>query len=215
MSNNCILVIGTPRSGTSLVAGILHTLGVRMANKLGDGWDMGDANTWNAKGFFEDGTVVGLLWKYCGDIIPDAPVTITQIQRHDLRNAILRRKQDAVRGGTQWGVKSCMIAFFFEEFIALCPDNIKVIVTQRDPEASIQSWAAMRKCSLEESQRAINSCALAVSRVLSTSSVPIMTVNINDLVNSPQTTVRSLADFVGVPSSPEAEAFPDSALLRF
>ena len=46
--STCILVLGTPRSGTSCVAGILHHLGVVMGEQFLE------ADDWNPAGYFQD-----------------------------------------------------------------------------------------------------------------------------------------------------------------
>ena len=211
------MVMGTPRSGTSLVAGVLHTFGIRMARQLADSsWEFsGGANQFNAKGFFEDDLISGYLWNMFDSKLPDAPFRLQQKDRHVLHNAIIKRQRDAVSHGCDWGVKSSILPFILEDFRELCTDNIRIVMTVRDSASSIQSWQAMMGCTDTEATRVVNSCQAAMNTVTSSSGLDIFTVQIADLVQTPTDTVRSIAAFVGLPSNPAAESFPDASLLRY
>src|SRR5262249_6925506 len=105
----CFLVLGTPRSGTSCVAGLLHRVGVMMGHRLME------ADGMNPTGFYQDidfeELFDGLLdvfpqeWPFClpGDRLG--------------RMAELIRRREAL--GVHWGFKSPRTAYVLPQVLPL------------------------------------------------------------------------------------------------
>ncbi len=212
------LVIGTPRSGTSLVAGILHNLGVHMGLRIPDPkepdrWDFGGANEWNPKGFFQCGPLVNLMAGCYGDDFSEhTNDPLTDEQRIALRRYVLRRESES--GDSHWGAKDPRLVFCLDEFKESCDSPVMVIVTERSLSQSIDSWAARSEQTREESERKIRMFADAISGV-----TPDMTIRFDD-VASPDVAVREsvvndLCELVQCKPTMAALEFADHELRRF
>lgn len=209
---NCFLVLGTPRSGTSLVAGILHHLGVRMGEEIEPGrWDWADADDWNAKGFFQDAAFVNFGFAVYGWPPPWTVKVLSQEQRDGLQALIAKRS--AVGG--DWGVKEPTIAYYLPEFVALCPDPVKLILPQRARAASILSWRNRTGDNAPKAAAVIDGVAAQVTAAVTASLLPSHSVQFNDLLDNRIATVAAIASFVGKTLSDAARDFPDESLRNY
>lgn len=123
-----ILVTGTQRSGTSLVAGMLFYSGVFM----GDYFLKRDKH--NPTGYFED-TEFGELdekrWKG----------VINESQWEDAVKELLNSRKQEVFGFPRWGWKNPSSGLFIRDYIKLC--NPYVIHCKRDKEKTLESMNKM------------------------------------------------------------------------
>lgn len=105
-----IVVLGCYRSGTSLVAGILHHLGVFMGEKFDD------PSPANPKGFFEDIEFKRLfnMWTSGKEV---SGLVKNLIQQRDLIHPL-------------WGVKDPQMCLLLDRFLLLT-NNVKVIAVHR------------------------------------------------------------------------------------
>jgi hypothetical protein len=116
-----VIILGEARSGTSMVAGLTHLLGVNMHPK-------DNPSEQNPKGSFEDPEFIGLTQKlYLENWQTNNLETIAEIVR--IRNA---DDQD-------WGWKSALTHYVLEWFL-LYVKNPHLIATFRSPLANAQSW---------------------------------------------------------------------------
>lgn len=130
------IVSGPPRSGTSLVAGILHKLGVSMGSRFPS------ANDNNPTGFWVDLELEGLAW--------DIQLNRDKDALDKLVAAIAAR--DAT--GQDWGVKTQFGDFMAKTIRKHSANAVKVITTMRDAAKSKESMRLMSntKASLRDEQ---------------------------------------------------------------
>lgn len=214
----CFLVLGTPRSGNSLVAGVLHHLGIRMGEYLGkeddgitDRWDWCGPDEWNGKGHFQDAAFVNF-----GTAVFGWPATnprrLTAREKTALSAIIDQRTVSRV----DWGVCEPMaLAFYLRDFIELCPDQVKLLATERQAIKSIQSWRDRSGHSVVESTALIESVDTEVRARRAAAGLPSLTVQFNDLIDHTERTVQEIATFVGKPVNQAATNFPDASLRNY
>lgn len=206
----CFLVLGTPRSGTSLVAGILHRLGVRMGLMQANGkYDWPDADDWNAKGYYQDSAFVNFGVDLFG-FPPANPRRLTSAERTTVGGII-----DARAGDVDWGVKEPTIAFYLADFVDLCPDPVKLIVAKRVANRSIQSWRDRSGDSLLTSTTLIELVGAQVTTNVAASLLTTLTVQFDDLIDDTTDAVTAIANFVGKPVNDDALNFPDESLRNY
>ena len=195
----CVMVIGVQRSGTSCVAGVLHRLGVNM----GEGYfQQGDKN--NQKGYWED-----RRWqKINKDISGNYPAGLY----YDVRQPksigpkqLARYKAliDECKDQPIWGFKntrSCFTAQFFWPFL----EDVRLVVTQRDPEHSARSIKEHSRVShrgrlamtIQEARVHTEVFRAALQQRLQAFKGPVHTVNYRRLIATNKIEeVQALADF--------------------
>lgn len=206
----CYLVLGTPRSGTSAVAGILHRLGILMGEEVEPGrFDWPDPNEWNPAGFYQDVPLENLQNQWFGEGFPVLPGPPTVAQR-DLLAALIKKR---CARGVDWGSKTSRMPWMLPEFLALCPCPVRAILTRRPLERAAASWAVRAEVSLEEAAALIGRAAAQLERVRHR--VDALPVEFDALHDRPQATVETIAAFVGREMPPSIVAFLDNSLRRY
>ena len=137
------IVIGAPRSGTSLVAGVLNTNGI----------DMGDSGAahmaLNPHGYVEDGRFSTindeLIHRANGNVVsPPLVWTVKQlltVERHRYLDRLLEAVDVRNSGGTDWGFKDPRTALawpLYESVWDAFPDP-HLIFTHRNPTGNAKS----------------------------------------------------------------------------
>lgn len=199
LNRTCYLVLGTPRSGSSCVAGVLHRLGVRMALA-----DFVPATSANPRGFYEDQELVSRL------LLPTGrPLTLAEEHRlcSWLRPALAAR----CAPGEPWGFKSHLLAFAWPYFLRCCPWPVKVIRTERPLAVSRASWRSAFGSSCDR----VVQVAQALEALDAASDLLLLRVPYDKLLASPQETVAAIADFAGVPVTEEAVRWVDATQRKF
>lgn len=143
-----IFVLGMHRSGTSLVSGLLRTLGV----EFGPDSELIPPSQYNMKGFFEHvglgGINVELLVKYGGDWYAP-PVFLPGWEESealaDLRNRALERVEANFGGKELWGFKDPRTCLTFPFWRKILKDQVKVVVVGRNPIDSARSLQDVQK----------------------------------------------------------------------
>lgn len=182
-SITCLLVVGIPRSGTSCVAGVLHHLGVYMGEKLIR------PSKWNPKGLFHDLEFdAAMVEAGHGD---DGP----------LREMVARRESL----GMPWGVNVRRTHRFLSYF-----PSPKVLWTRRPLGASESSWRAMQDSN--DHLFVIQRMEERNTEAIQAFAGPVLPVEFNDLIEHRAREVQRIADFAGLPVTPEAVEFVDPTL---
>lgn len=216
----CVLVLGSARSGTSVTAGVLHRLGVVMGWELPseDGhprFDWPDPIEMNPRGFYQDAPIEEALYDIWGNDYPE-PGTRAPAGRLGRFNELVAMR--AARKHPLWGIKSSHMPWVIEEFLAACPDDVRFVVTQRDPEHSARSIKAWFDDESIEGCRhwvtKVNSQIAAVLADERWEHIPRHVVGFTELLDDPATTIGGLAAFVNRPAKQEAVDFVDPALKR-
>lgn len=207
----CILVLGTPRSGTSAVAGVLHHLGLPMGERLLE------ADDWNPAGYFQDADFEHLVRKETGGFFPSWD-EVRGARQQKPRGATEIRRLVAARmnAGRDWGLKTNRVAHWLDDLVEAAEGRVDVIRTSRPRNASIQSWQARSEQSREESAGVIDRTNDAINRGLTLCGLtPILTVDYDSLVTLPTVGVGLIATAVGLPVNRAAIDFVDVTLRRF
>lgn len=213
---NCFLVLGGPRAGTSLVAGILHALGVAMHQ----GDDSG-ANEWNPKGFYEDGEFGSILsalvyWQpgvenILANYMPYPAPPFLPDTRERLKELIGKR----CALGMDWGVKSARLCYVLPTFIELCPCPVKIIRAVRDEAEAIASWAARAEHDQETATKIVQNARRATDEAIHAAGVTEHIVAFARLLDDTREVVGSLARLCGKDVNDAALALVTPELKRF
>lgn len=201
----CFVILGTPRSGTSCLGGVLARLGIDMGPE-----DI-PANGMNPLGFYQDYELERLLRDACEavEFIPEK-IDLTREYRRRLAELVKRRCARDV----DWGVKSSKLAHVFGEFLRSCTHEVKLLVTVRDPELSISSMADWIDEGHQSARSMIARSLSLIDEIRVTCTLPTLEVDYHDLVADPVTVVAKVATFCGRPLREEAVKFPTADLLR-
>jgi hypothetical protein len=189
-----IVVLGTGRSGTSCVGGILHHLGVPMGSKL----IAPDAT--NPQGFFEDAP----LLKLCRAMKKGGAAGYERK---------VRSYVESRRGPALWGMKHPLLSYFMDVFAAVLPD-FGVIYCQRPLECVVRSCVAAYnrppEVAYKEQRQRLDSIELYLARYRG----PLLTVPFDSLIDDSEQFVGLIGRFVGLPVTREALEFVQPELRR-
>ena len=199
------MVLGVPRSGTSLVARILHVLGVNMGKEfvsLPPGWQPDPGHAWSDAEMRE---------------VHDVLIGANPFRRGmKVEEQHLERYRQVVgsRSG-MWGVKCDLLPFVWDHFAAAVEGEVRMIRTTRCPDASIKSYAARMGWDYSQARNNLEPWFDAVSEVFGEFQGPKHEVAFSRLVDDPEQEVGRLAEFAGVPLKPEAVAAVKPEWKRF
>lgn len=183
-----ILVLGTPRSGTSCVAAILYNLGIDIGKRIKCG------DIWNPIGYYQDEDIEDILHQELG--YWQFP-RWSGLQSSDIIRqwAIDRADENIV-----WGVKSNRLVYYLQSFLDGAGPT-KIMLTRRDIEHSKASW---RERSGNEPDPVIN-IAEAIPAALEACNVrPALIVDYDELVEHPIFEVTRIARVCGMPVTSQA-----------
>lgn len=200
-NKTCVVVLGLHRGGTSIVSGILHSLGVDM----GDLFHPPDER--NRTGFFEDigflaihDKIIGGDWER-----PNIHFRENESEYRELLAGIYKSKR-------LWGLKDPKLCLFFHQFLRVMADvmpNTEVLVV--DVERNLNAIVASL-CNKEKFPSGLEpGRAEKISRMylfckeqgLKFFSGRRHKLHHEDLLADPEGSVRRLAAFVGVAYKPE------------
>lgn len=195
----CFLVLGTPRSGTSCIAGVLQKLGVFVGEKLFP------ANEMNEMGFFQDVEFEN-LFNACPEWMPEYPGR-DLCDVNALHSLIVKR----CKAHETWGLKIRLGAFIVQEIERFC--DVKLIVTQRDRDASIASLAKWSEAGDQDPSEVIDRASRAVKAACEGRDV--IDISYADLLASTEIEVDRIAAHAGQVKTAESVTFVDPALRRY
>lgn len=211
----CFLVLGTPRSGTSCVAGVLHHLGIVMGRELEseDGnprFDWPDISDWNPVGFFQDAELENLQDAVFGGEFPKYAVGLTPENEQRLCEIVANRESL----GCDWGAKTSRMPYLLPNFVRMCSSEVRLIIMSRAQSESIESWATRAECGADEAAKIItrSAAALTFARRLR---LPIHDITFDDLLANPAQQIEQLAAFCRRPVTQAAIDHVRPNLRRF
>jgi len=208
-----IAVVGPFRSGTSCVAGMLHTLGVSMGKRFPPNAPV------NAKGFFE----AVHLRRICAWIYPNQRAQeLAPAVGFDQRVQMLKQHIEFRTGDSNpLGVKHPDLCVMVPEMAEAWP-GVKIVSVTRDLDAVV---ASMNQPGLfprmpEEQRRSVASRMIATRDAdIARLNAPCLCLNFADVLDDPQRTVDQLVAFAGISPTTEqtaaAVAFVDKSLCHF
>jgi hypothetical protein len=180
--STCVIVAGTYRSGTSLLARFLHESGVNM-NPAPVNQDLAG---WHPTGSYKDAILEGMTFRGWPDYYA--------------------KRQT----GQVWGVKSHALLFspkLLEGFLAACPAERRVLIwTTRNADDSAQSWQSLRRnIPLEACRNIIGEQIMRLSAIFADwPEADRLAVQFPDTAIDPQGQLEGVANLIGVPFSAEA-----------
>lgn len=201
-----IIVLGQGRTGTSLVAGILHHLGVYMGEGLL--FETPD----NKRGSFEDARfvemhtrMIGGDWKRPeldeGPYLEEYEGLVRQMQEHEL-----------------WGLKDPRLCFTFPVLQRLLEDDTRIVYIQRGSAAVIHSLTMLADVHSMDHAEAIEMRyydALFHSQMSVPNHWPQLAVWYHEMVDDPAAGVDRIAAFVGRETTQGALDFVDPTLRHW
>jgi hypothetical protein len=182
--STCVIVAGTYRSGTSLLARFLHESGADMNPVSVES----DWPGWHPSGSYKDKILDVEGFAGWEAYFSDRPMP------------------------NVWGIKSHRFLFtpgMMESFIQACPANRKVLVwTTRDIETTVASYSTLRHdLSIEEAQEIITSQAASLESLFqSWPEADRMKVEFPATTIDPAGQLRAVTDLIGLPFDEQALA---------
>ena len=191
-TSTCYAILATPRSGSSLLAGVVHSLGINMGQHLMSPCDH------NEKGFFEDLEFLE-IHKHMYGTIPylfDDPVTKNkEVVKPAYVNLVRKRCSQP-----KWGVKDPRMVFLIEEFksnlTASC--RLKLISSARPINQSAKSMAKVLGVDYKRAGEIIGRYEIARLDSLKwakENNIPHMVVNYEEMMTNTSETVNKIAEF--------------------
>ncbi len=177
--SRCVLVLGTGRSGTSVVAGVLHKLGVHMGNVFQP------ANRNNRYGTFECAEFRSLDVMVAYD---------TWMSDESARNAYARLVDKRKNGHDVWGVKDPDLVRTLHHVIPNL-DDYRIVVCKRDKAATVASYIKAYHTTEEKAAAWYDDSIAHQERQLAALDCPVIEVEFDDLLKDPQAHVKLLHDF--------------------
>jgi hypothetical protein len=174
----CVIVLTCGRSGSSLLASMLHSLGIRMANQFIPPGDQ------NPSGYFEDAAV--------HEIVRERDIDVSAFNR-----------LVAIRNATQpaWGFKAPRFLQLWQQLKhSPFPTNTRVLVTVRSEEETIQSLERLGH------DRAVLSMPKRHQRLPTVVEQirqrwPVHEVEYHDAVDNTESVVQRIVEFLGISPS--------------
>jgi hypothetical protein len=209
-----VAVLCTPRSGSSMVAGILHHLNINMGDRLLP------ANRWCPLGFYEDERFLGLhrLLTFPHGDARRAALRLPAAQparRPDLVGRYARAVAARKGAGGDWGLKDPRLVFAFDVLAAAAgAEDLRVVTVRRDPAESAASLRSLFGLSFSEATEVISTYARQRDAVVAAWAGPTLRIDYAGALADPVGTVLALAGFVDRTPTPAALAAIEPALRR-
>jgi hypothetical protein len=209
------LVLGLRRSGTSLIARLLHEMGIFMGQR----WLEPD-EAWNPGGFYEDYDFLVAEKPILANVRFDGEGRIVECDPAALaawRSLIL----DRCARHRRWGAKNFGLPYLLMEFASICPDkDIRVIVCRRPFNKCILSWWRMAHTQfpfeLMVEKSAVFLFNLEQARdCWARKGGKTVDIDYETLIREPRKEVEALAAFCGVDMPPELDTIVDPRLNHF
>ena len=221
------IVVGLPRSGTSLVAAILDTLGIPMESQKTNRSDR-----FNATGYFENMRFanVSVMATHTRTFLDIYNVIDTKINDfgsglYDQAIFDMNKKFDV------WGVKDPRLCFpelfsALTESLSAQVDEIYVVVVSRNLVSVTESFCHVveqisdTNLPFDKVYQKLLSLQMSFGRCMFSKNVYdnfsyMTTVNYETLVNNPSKEISKLANFCGIPSNGSAIELVKKSLKRF
>jgi hypothetical protein len=203
-----VLPLGLRRSGTSLLAEVLHNLGVVMGERF-----CPQSAEWNPHGSYEDSEFVCVM----DDLLRNTTLAkgfitnASSVYEEQLRNFIARRCANY----RVWGVKNFGIQYCLRHFLLFCPRDVKVVCIRRRFASAVNSWIARTNESLMQTVRRFAGDLYHLEEAYTAYRGEKMEIHFDDLIGSPETAIRQLAEFCEVPYRAEVAGLVRNDWRRF
>lgn len=203
--DRCIVILTVGRSGSSLVGGILHRLGVVMSHKVDDLQQENNGDKANPKGYYEDTRLLHINRAVIAGKRANTPETFQKYIADRRKNKL-------------WGMKDPRFATVFPSIRPLLGDY-RFVVAERKKEEVIKSFHTYSRSVGDV--KYIEAQQTKIENILNNDPAPRMRIQYDLLIKQPVSIIESLCDFVyeGVNSQKpgnilEAIEFVDPNLYR-
>ena len=171
--SRCVLVLGTGRSGTSAVAGVLHKLGVHMGNVFQP------SNRNNRHGTFEcaEFRSLDVMVAYDGWLSDDST-----------SNAYARLIDKRQNGHKVWGVKDPDLVRTLHHVVPHL-DDYRIVVCKRDKIATVDSYIKAYHTTEDKAAAWYDDSIAWQHKQLAELDCPVVEVDYDELMKDPQTPV--------------------------
>lgn len=201
-TSRCIIVLGMHRSGTSIVSGILHTMGVNMGTRFRE------PDTHNSTGYFEDldwRDLNKLIINYDGGTWYNVPnIRYMCAKRQKFEPAIKALVAEKSKSSL-WGFKDPRTALTIHLLYQYLP-NPQIVYVNRNSDDVVRSLMkrAEARGYYESPEHWYDLCLTYRSRILDFTMkhrVPVYIISYDMLVHPEHTreNIMGLADYVGIP----------------
>lgn len=200
----CVVVLGTHRTGTSTVSGMLHHLGVNMGD------NMKGPHPSNPKGHFEDMDFLLLNDRMVGDW-RNPSVEHISAHIHEYEKLVMDRSSNNL----WWGIKDPRLCVTLPYFAHLLGD-FQIIATDRSIESSATSLRSVHPMAHEEAVRIQKLYLGHRAKFLKDFNGPLLHVEYEKLVEDPATYATLFNMFLGRhQDTSDAIAFVDAKLKHY
>lgn len=182
-----IVVLGSGRSGTSMIAGILHHLGVVM------GQDFIEPTSANKLGFFEDIDFFDLNQNRIR-ALSDREQALQEIK------TLFRQKRDRAKGA-RWGFKHPMTADLIRLYLET-EEPMTLILADRPVEDSVESYMKAFNL-LREVAEYFTYHRIHVLEQIEKEGLIDLKINFADTINNPRKVVESIIETCNLEPTPE------------
>lgn len=176
----CVLVLGTGRSGTSAVAGVLHKLDCCMGNVFQP------RNRNNRYGTFEDAEFRSL------DVMVAFDDWLSEESTGKAYEKLIEKRS---KGREIWGVKDPDLVRVLSYVLPHLNNNYRVVVCRRGREDTIASFMQAYNQSRAEAEKWHKEKAALLDECLSRLGCPVLFVDFAQLLSKPEETVNRIAAF--------------------
>jgi hypothetical protein len=203
MSSKEVIVLGMHRSGTSMIGGVLSHLGVNL------GEDLPGKQISNPLGHFEDGDFLALnqtILENAGGYWDQPPEKKNIELLHDkfkepIQALVSDRKWAS--GEEIWGWKDPRTSLTIELFIPYL-DNPHFIICRRDPSEIITSLWQRNRMTEDEARQLVDTYYQRIDDFFRKhSAYPVLELEYNELIESPESGVIAICDFLEIHPSQE------------
>ena len=207
------VVIGSPRSGTSLTAGVLHAFGVPMFPSTDRAINGNAGDAWNQGGHFADADFYSLV----SPRLPGLSLPDPQWQPDGDAIGLIADMIAARSAFPKWGFKG-LHAWIGAAVLQQMGHDIRVINTSRPLADSQASYLARVGTDSEwhgVGAEFVESCKTQADEFYQSFTGPKLTTDFLSMVADPVAGVASLAQFAGVESTQKAIDFVNVEYVRF
>lgn len=199
----CFLVFGLPRSGTSMVAGILHKLGISMGN------DFLEPSEWNPTGFFIDKQILDIH----NDLVPHMPELHPIVNEHRLHDLRIWCEEQSKKG--DWGFKTTEVPWTLPYLMEWNISPIVIVNCIRPFHTAAKSWASINKIPLKNSIIELGLLSHIISEAISYFNKPVITADYQKIITDPTVEITNLAYLLNKSVNQDAISFVNPELDRF
>ena len=205
--SNCIIVLGSARSGTSMTAGLLSILGVDMGN-------VRPSDPMNARGYFEDFDFLKIISSIFQESEPGSDgfsppahekIMAAGAQYEERINMLLHKRYNDANGGL-WGWKSPTTCFVAELVLPHLVEP-RIIIVLRHPldiansivEYTSSRWKSYKPLSQIQALEIANKFYGRIYEVChSHAHLNVHIVSYEDIVSDTRRELAGIADYLGV-----------------